>query len=126
MYGDSTRSLKAVRSQARPGWPVAPIPVPASTYHLSQEPITCPEDAAQPYDTYGRSSNPTWREVESALAQLEGTATALVFGSGLAAITAALRVVARPGAVLVVPADGYYLLRRHATSYLTRQGISVT
>jgi cystathionine gamma-lyase len=90
----------------------------ASNYHLSAD-----ESAA--LDTYGRSSNPTWRQLESALAQLEGAARALTFGSGMAAITAGLRVLARPGSVLVVPADGYYQVRRYAAEYLAPLGITV-
>src|ERR1700676_2780960 len=117
-YGDSTRSVKAVASEVIPGQPVAPGPVPASTYHLSA-------DESAPLDTYGRSSNPTWRQLESALAQLEDAASALAFGSGMAAITAVLRALTRPGSVLVVPADGYYQARRYATEYLVPMGITV-
>ena len=117
-YGDSTRSVKAVGSEAIPGRPVAPPPVPASTYHLSP-------DETEPLDSYGRSSNPTWRQLESALAELEGAATALTFGSGMAAITSALRVLAKPGTKLVVPADGYYQVRRYAMEYLAPQGVTV-
>ena len=117
-YGDSTRSVKAVGSEAIPGQPVAPMPVPASTYHLSP-------DETEPQDSYGRSSNPTWRQLESALAELEGAATALTFGSGMAAITSALRVLAKPGKKLVVPADGYYQVRRYAMEYLAPQGVTV-
>ena len=80
-------------------------------YHLSP-------DETEPLDSYGRSSNPTWRQLESALAELEGAATALTFGSGMAAITSALRVLAKSGAKLVVPADGYYQVRRYAAEYL--------
>lgn len=97
-YGDSTRCLKAVGAQAVPGQPVAPGPVPASTYHLSS-------DEFEELDTYGRSSNPTWRQLESAIAQLEGATAALVFGSGMAAITSVLRALVRPRGVLVVPAE---------------------
>src|SRR4029450_9925258 len=117
-YGDSTRSVKAVGSEAIPGSPVAPPPVPASTYYLSP-------DETEPVDSYGRSSNPTWRQLESALAELEGAATALTFGSGMAAITSALRVLAKPNTKLVVPADGYYQVRRYAAEYLAPQGITV-
>jgi cystathionine gamma-lyase len=116
--GPSTRSVKAVSAAAIPGQPVAPVPVSASTYHLS-------DDEAAELDTYGRSSNPTWRQVESALAQLEGASSALVFGSGMAAITAALRALAVPGSVLVVPADGYYQVRTYAAEYLGNQGVTV-
>lgn len=117
-YGDSTRSVKAVSPQAIPGQPVAPAPVLASTYHLST-------DEAADLDTYGRSSDPTWRRLESALAQLEGAASALVFSSGMAAISAALRVLAQPGSVLVVPADGYYQVRRYVADYLVPVGVTV-
>ena len=117
-YGDSTCCVKAVGSQPIPGDPVAPVPVPAATYHLSREESV--DD-----DTYGRDSNPTWRRLESALAQLEGAAAALIFGSGMAAISTVLRVLARSGSVLVVPADGYYQVRRYATEYLARLGVTV-
>ena len=79
-YGDSTRTVKATASQRIPGEPVAPPPVPASAYHLSP-------DESLPLDTYGRGGNPNWRQLESALAQLEGAASALTFGSGMAAIS---------------------------------------
>jgi cystathionine gamma-lyase len=117
-YGDSTRSVKAVGSQPIPGQPVAAPPVPASAYHLSA-------DETESLDSYGRSSNPTWRQLESALAELEGAASALTFGSGMAAITSVLRVLAKPGTKLVVPADGYYQVRRYAAEYLAPQGVVV-
>lgn len=115
-YGDSTRSLKAVNSQAVSGQPVAPQPVLAATYHLS---------ADETLDGYGRGSNPTWRQLESALAELEGAAGAVVFGSGMAAVSAVLRAWAPPGSTVVVPADGYYQVRRHATEDLALAGVTV-
>lgn len=117
-YGDSTRTVNAVGAHAVPGEPVAPVPVPASAFHLS-------DDESATLDTYGRASNPTWRQLESALAELEGAAAAVVFGSGMGAISAVLRVLARPGATLVVPADGYYQVRRYAAEYLAPLGVSV-
>lgn len=117
-YGDSTRSVKAVGAEAIAGQPVAPPPVPVSAYHLSP-------DEAQSLDTYGRSSNPTWRRLEAALAELEGASAALAFGSGMAAIASALRVLTGPGTRLVVPADGYYQVRRYASEYLASQGVAV-
>ncbi|WP_319431996.1 cystathionine gamma-lyase [Mycobacterium sp. RTGN5] len=117
-YGDSTRAVKAVSSQPIPGEPVGPGPVLASAFHLS-------DDEGSEANTYGRGSNPTWRQLESALAQLEGATAALSFGSGMAAITAALRVTAKPGSVLVVPADGYYQVRRYAAESLAPLGVTV-
>lgn len=117
-YGDSTRSVNAVGVDGIPGSPVAPGPVPAAAYHLSP-------DETEPLDTYGRVSNPTWRRLESALAELEGASSALTFGSGMGAISSALRVLARPGTTLVVPADGYYQVRRYAAEYLAPLGVTV-
>ncbi|BBY90918.1 cystathionine gamma-lyase [Mycobacterium gallinarum] len=118
LYGDSTRSVKAVGSEPVSGSPVVSPPVLASTFHLS------PDDA-EPFDKYGRYSNPTWRQLESALAELEGAAAALTFGSGMAAITAVLRVLAKPGTKLVVPADGYNQVRSYAREYLVPLGVTV-
>lgn len=117
-FGDSTRAVKAVEPAAVPGEPLGAVPVPASAFHLG---------AAEGTEAhvYGRYSNPTWSQLESALALLEGAGSALVFGSGMAAVTAALRVVARPGSVLVVPADGYYQTRRYATECLAPLGVEV-
>lgn len=117
-YGDSTRSLKAVDSQVITGQPVAPQPVLASTYHLSG-------DESDALDSYGRGSNPTWRQLESALAELEGATGARVFGSGMAAIGAVLRAAVTPESTLVIPVDGYYQVRRYATEDLAPAGVTV-
>jgi cystathionine gamma-lyase len=118
MYGDSTRALNATSSPALPGQPVAPSPVLAATYHL-------PTDDTAGLDSYGRSANPTWRQLESALAELESATSALVFSSGMTAISAGLAALTRPGSVLVVPADGYYQVGRYAAEYLVPVGVTV-
>ena len=117
-YGDSTRTVKAVDGDVVGGQPVAPMPMAAAAFHLSSD------EGSEPY-VYGRYSNPGWHRLESALAQLEGTQSALVFGSGMAAVTAALRVALKPGSVLVVPADGYYQVRRYARESLAPLGVTV-
>lgn len=117
-FGDSTRTVKAIDSPAFPGHPVGPVPVPAAAFHLS------PDEGAEAH-VYGRYSNPTWTQLESAIAGLEGAVGCLVFGSGMAAVAAALRPLVAPGTVLVVPADGYYQVRRWAAESLAPQGVVV-
>jgi cystathionine gamma-lyase len=117
-YGDSTRTVKAADTEAIAGQPVAHTPVPASAFHLSA-------DEGSEAHVYGRYSNPVWPAVESAIANLEESTAALVFGSGMAAVSAAMRVLARPGSVLVVPADGYYQVRRYARESIAPLGITV-
>jgi cystathionine gamma-lyase len=118
VYGDSTRSVKAIGPEAIPGSPVAQPPVLAAAYHI-------PPSEDDSLDSYGRYHNPTWRQLESALAELEGAATALTFGSGMAAITSVLRALTKPRSTVVVPADGYYQVRRYAAEYLAPHGITV-
>ena len=116
-YGDSTRSVKAAGSRRRSRdsrWRLRRC-LPRRTI--------CRRTSPLPLDTYGRGSNPTWRQLESALADLEGATSALTFGSGMAAITAVLRVLAKPGTKLVVPADGYYQVRRYASESLAPLGV---
>ena len=117
-HGDSTRSVKAVGTEPIPGSPIGPVPTSAAAYHLSRD-----EDAG--VDTYGRASNPSWRHLESALAQLEGAAAAVTFGSGMAALSAVLRTLAEPGRTVVVPADGYYQVRAYAEEFLAARGAKV-
>jgi cystathionine gamma-lyase len=75
-------------------------------------------------DYYGRAGNPTWRAYEDALASLEGGPTVL-FGSGLAAVTAVLLTTLSPGDTLVLPADGYYLARAFVHERLSPMDIQV-
>lgn len=117
-FGDSTRAVTAADCEAVPGRPVAGVPVPASAFHLS-------EDEGSEEHVYGRYSNPTWTQLEHALARLEGASAALSFASGMAAVSAALRVLVHADSVLVIPADGYYQVRRWAAESLAPQGVVV-
>jgi cystathionine gamma-lyase len=106
--GDGTRCVRAGLPPAVPGQPFLPGPVFAAPYHL--DPVTGP---APGLDGYGRTDNPTWRALEAAIGELEGGAC-VVFSSGMAAISAVLLTLLRPGDTLVLPADGYYRTRAFA------------
>lgn len=116
--GNSTRCVKAVASEGAPGSPLQSGPVFAAPYLLG-------EDESGDLDTYARASNPGWRALESALATLERAAAARVVGSGMSAITVALRALARPGVTVVVPSDGYYQVRMYARDCLAPTGADV-
>src|SRR6266511_2341599 len=118
-WGDGTRVVHAGLPEPAPGQPFLAGPVLAAPYHLD------PVDGPQPgLDGYGRIDNPTWRALEDAIGMLEG-GECLVFASGMAAISAVLLTVARPGAAVVLPADGYYKTRAFATSTLDGLGVTV-
>ncbi|MCQ4119278.1 cystathionine gamma-lyase [Rhodococcus tibetensis] len=118
MSGDSTRCVKAVAGESVPGSPMQRGPVFAAPYQLSAEEGT-------ETDTYARASNPGWRDLESALATLEGASGALVVGSGMSAVTVALRTLLTAGDTVIVPADGYYQVRAYARERLEPMGITV-
>ena len=99
-YGDGTRVVHAV--DAAPGEPFGAQPVFASVYHLGGQ------------NTYGRTSNPTWSALETALGALDG-GECVVFPSGMAAISTMLRTLLSTGDTLMLPSDGYYLSRRLAS-----------
>ncbi len=120
--GDSTRCVRAGLGPAVAGQPILPGPVLAAPYHLSA-------DEGSESDFYGRVSNPGWRGLEAALGELEGgeegAVGCAVFGSGMSAITVLLRTVLHSGDVLVLPSDGYYLVRAYAQERLVPQGIEL-
>src|SRR5574340_1290855 len=118
MPGDSTRCVKAVAAEYEPGAPMQVGPTFAAPYQLGGE-------EGSESDTYARASNPGWRALESALAQLEGASGALVVGSGMSAVTVALRAMLRGGDTVVVPSDGYYQVRAYARERLEPLGVTV-
>ncbi|MDR3387474.1 MAG: PLP-dependent transferase [Rudaea sp.] len=74
---------------------------------------------------YVREGNPNQERLETALAALEGGAGALVFASGMAAITSLLECLPA-GAHFIYPQDCYTGLRVLATEFLPQRGVSAT
>ena len=115
--GDGTRAVHAGLPEPRQGTPLIPGPTFAAYYHLEGDP------AGSDY-VYGRYGNPTWTAYERALGELEG-GSAVAFASGMAAASAVLLPLLRPGDALVVPADGYMAVRSLATGHLAERGVDV-
>ena len=61
--------------------------------------------------SYGRDSNPTYRQTEAVLTALEGAAGGLLFASGMAAATAVFQAL-RPGDHVLAPTVMYWGLRK--------------
>lgn len=74
---------------------------------------------------YGRADNPTVRQVESVLADLEGGAATLLFGSGMAAATTAFLALEQP-AHIVAPREMYWGLRQWLVDEAPRHGLEAT
>ena len=75
--------------------------------HLSTTFEREPDGSYRQGHVYARTSNPTRQALETALAALEGGASAIAFASGLAATNAVFQVLA-PGDHVIVPEDAYY------------------
>ncbi|MHB8625940.1 MAG: trans-sulfuration enzyme family protein [Aggregatilineales bacterium] len=77
-------------------------------------------------EDYGRYGNPTVRAVERKVAALEGAEDAVLFSSGMAAITSLLLASLPTGAHLVMTDDCYRRTRQFCLTFLTRLGIETT
>jgi cystathionine gamma-lyase len=115
--GDSTRVAHAGLPPRADGEPFLPGPTFAAPYHLAGA-----ADASR--FNYGRYDNPTWARLEDALGELEG-GHALVFASGMAAVTAVVVPALAPGDVLVAPSDAYPGIRAIARDVLEPRGVEV-
>jgi cystathionine gamma-synthase len=77
-------------------------------------------------DEYGRYSNPTQSAAERKLAALEGGERALLFATGMAAITTSMLALLSSGDHVVMAFDCYRRTREFATTFLKRWGIEAT
>ncbi|UOY01487.1 cystathionine gamma-lyase [Blastococcus sp. PRF04-17] len=119
-WGDGTRSVRAGETSAVPGAPLRPSPVFAAPFHLGDQP-----PRAGGADAYARTEQPTLRDFEAAVGELDG-GRCLSFSTGMAALTAAVLACAGSGDSVVLPSDGYYTTRLLAAEELVRFGIRVT
>ena len=115
--GPSTRAVHAGLPDPAPGTPLLPGPSLAAPFHLPG-----PADAA-PYG-YSRYANPSWTLLETALGELEG-GEAVLFGSGMAAVSAVVLDRLGAGDVFVACADGYPGVRSIAREDLEPRGVEV-
>jgi cystathionine gamma-synthase len=77
-------------------------------------------------EEYGRYGNPTCRAVETRMAALEGTEDAVLFGSGMAAVTTTILALVKKGQHVVFFKDCYRQTRQLVTTTLAGFGIEAT
>jgi cystathionine gamma-lyase len=114
-YRDRTRVIHAGLPDSGQSTPFLPGPTFAAPFHLSGDPYEADF-------VYGRYGNPTWSRYEQALGELEG-GHAVLFASGIAAVSAVFLPRLRPGDVLVLPSDCYRGTRALVESHLVERGI---
>ena len=77
-------------------------------------------------DEYGRYSNPTLTAAEGKLAALEGAEGAVLFATGMCAITTSMLALLSAGDHAIAVRDTYRRTREFASSFLPRYGVEST
>jgi cystathionine gamma-synthase len=104
----------------------API-VQTATYSFADTAELCSYfDGDKDREEYGRYGNPSVRLVEQKVAALEGTADAVAFSSGMAAMTSAILALVKAGSHVVLFSDCYRRTRQFVTGFLDRYGVTST
>src|SRR5712664_707337 len=75
---------------------------------------------------YTRYGNPTHTVVENAIAELEGTDAALLFSSGMAAITTSILALVKSGDHIVAQRDIYGGVTKFLSQWLPKLGVETT
>ncbi len=81
---------------------------------------------AQDRGEYGRYGNPTVRSVEKRIAALEGAADAILFPTGMTAVTNTILAILPTGSHIVMTDDCYRKTRQFCNTFLVRLGIETT
>lgn len=130
--GTSTQAVHGGEAKKKPFGAITTPIVQASTYTFQDTAeilafMHSKAEGKQPLrDEYGRYSNPTQSAAEAKLAALEGGEDALLFASGMGALTTTLLSLLSAGDHLIMTTGSYHRTLDFARSYLPRWGISVT
>ncbi len=125
--GYSSRCVHAgERITSRDGSLTTPIYETATFWFKDSAEVRAYQEGGCPRDEYGRYGNPTWRAVERKVADLEGAEAAVLFGSGMSAITTTLLTLLEPGGHLVLTSDCYRRTRQFCAEFLTKLGVRTT
>ncbi len=127
---DSTDAVHAGTSRERPDHALAPAVAQTATYTFADsadlERFQAGDDADPERQEYGRYGNPTVREVERRVAALDGAEDALLFASGMAAVTTSLLALVKAGDHVVLFRDAYRRTRQFVVGTLARFGVEHT
>jgi cystathionine beta-lyase/cystathionine gamma-synthase len=104
-------------------------PLSTPIYQTSTFEVTDNKEQVRATETdhfYTRYGNPTHTVVENAIAQLEGTDAALLFSSGMAAITTSMLALVKAGDHIVAQRDIYGGVTKFLSQWLPRLGVETT
>jgi cystathionine gamma-synthase len=126
----STDAVHAGTTRERPAHALAPATAQTATYTFRStadlERYMAGEDPDGEREEYGRYGNPTVREVERRVAALDGADDALLFASGMAALSTAILALVKAGDHVILFRDVYRRTRQLVTTTLARFGVEHT
>ena len=124
--GLSTRAIHSPPLPEGAGDPVVGPIVASTTFSFDRVSELGAVIAEEEYGfTYARLRNPTVEELNLVMAELEGAAAAQAFGSGMAAISAALHSTLSAGDTLLLPQQLYGTTYQVAESQLRPRGVEI-
>jgi cystathionine gamma-synthase len=125
--GDSTRSVHGGERDRRVSDAVTTPIFQTSTYWFKDSAeLRAFQEGRLTRDEYGRYGNPTWRAVETKLAELEGAEEAVLFASGMCAATTTFLALLPRGGHLIVTSDCYRRTRQFCREFLTKLDVETT
>ncbi|MDX2159836.1 MAG: aminotransferase class I/II-fold pyridoxal phosphate-dependent enzyme [bacterium] len=132
LQGSSTRAVHggAKRKKAYNSLTTPVVQTATYTFANTQELIDFMESKTwgdgHEREEYGRYGNPTVTAVEKKLAALDGGEDAVLYASGMAAVTSLLLTILPSGSHIVMTDDCYRRTRQFALTFLKRFGIETT
>jgi cystathionine gamma-synthase len=125
--GLGTRAVHAGEERAHPYGSLTQPVVQTSTYVFrdTAELLDFKEGRVH-REEYGRYGNPTVRAAELKIAALDEAEDALLFSSGMSAVTTTLLAMLAPKAHLILTEECYRRTRQFCTTLLPRYGVEVT
>jgi cystathionine gamma-synthase len=124
--GESTRAVHGGEKRPRAQFSITAPIVHSSTYTFpkTQDLVDFMDGKVERGEEYGRYGNPTQHAVEAKLAALEGAEAALLFSSGMAAVTCTLLAMLRRESHVVFTNDCYRKTRQFADTVLKKFGVA--
>jgi len=130
--GSSTVAVHAGTQRPNAHHALTPPVVQTATYTFADTADLCDFmdarmwGAAKGRTEYGRYGNPTVTAAETKLAALEGAQAAVLYSSGMAAVTSTLLTLLQSGSHVVITDDSYRRTRQFCLNFLRKFGVECT
>lgn len=127
-YGFSTRAVHSGQELANESHSLTTPIFQTSTYTFANTAELCDffDGNTSRVAEYGRYGNPTQSVAQDKLKDLEGAGAALLFSSGMAAVTSTILAVCKQGDHIVITSDSYRRTRQFLLHVMPKFGVTCT